>query len=512
MNMRHIILSSVAFVVVVPVLLFIGRGQFNLAALIVAAVFGLILFRRMDLWWMVASVSVGSGIFVVNENASLRLIASFAFVALAILGVIMTQGRGSPERSLPKSAAIGLVLVLVLTATIRGWGLRILGGTHWGGTQYIFVIIALLYFVFSSRVTLSERQIWLTARWFCLLGLLPAALTIAQHMGVPLGFMRYFFSVSGDASDAEMAVHAVSRFQALQLPAAHMGVFALLLFDRQFRLTPAVIVAAGLSFTFLGLSGHRTMVVLLGLTVLIYLMIRRGTGVARYYWPLVFAMCVALLLIYAFAIHLPIPFQRALSVLPGLRVDAVAAMDAAATTEWRIEMWRELITMIPTYLLVGRGLGFDLMEAYAAYTLAADYGLHQFMIATHMYHSGPLWLLIDMGLAGLIFGTLVLFGGAWYYGKRMREIPDGTLFQTVYVVFYSYFFAYGIFFFTVIGSHTIVPRIMMAAAVLEVVLQSVRKDKKGKSQEVTSEVLAMPPGRVPRGALARGLPVDWPVR
>ena len=54
--------------------------------------------------------------------------------------------------------------------------------------------------------------------------------------------------------------------------------------------------------------------------------------------------------------------QRSLAVLPLIPIDPVVRMDAEASSEWRMQMWRDVVPQIPQYLIVGKGYAFSATE------------------------------------------------------------------------------------------------------------------------------------------------------
>jgi hypothetical protein len=467
------------------------QGQFVLAAAMVGLIFLFLMFRRIDLWWSVGAMFIGSQIHLWSGNATIYLLGMSGFAGVVLMSWLMTQGRITLAMSWPRRVALFFVMIVVITGAVRGWGLQILGSTMWGGMQYVTVIMALLFYVFSGAVVLSKKQLWRVATLVGLLGLIPAVIATLVRLAPAVApyLARFFSLVTPD--NLQEGQFGVARFVEFQLPAVWAGLLAVLLYDRSFRFKPAVLAMIALSFLMMGAAGHRTVVVLLGLFILFYVIIRRHYISQAQYLVIAGLLVASLALAYLFAARLPLTFQRALSVLPGIQVDYLASLDAEATTVWRLEMWRAMLSMIPEYLLVGRGLGFDLREAYAAYTMASDRMYHLFMIATHNYHNGPLWLLVDLGLGGLLAGMAVMIGGIFYYGRRMHELPANTVWRSVFVVFYAFFSAYSLFFFVVIGTHNILPRILVAAAILEVTLRSAKAEQQ-REERAEAEREPMP--------------------
>jgi hypothetical protein len=472
------LVSIVAFLAgLVPVLYFIAGGRWLMAAMCVAIIFALMLFRRMDLWWVVAVGAAGSNLQLGTHHAALSLLAMLGFCALGIAHFIMTQGRSRQSVSpVPKKAAQLLLVVVILTAFMRGWGLRVLGSSNWGGMDYIILISAILFYIFSFTISLDRKRLSRVVRWLCLLSLIPAATVVLIRVASPFSWLQLVVRVSGGELAGELGL-TEARWGEMQMPAVWIGLLALMTYDRKMNLTPSVPVLALLSFTMMGLSGHRTVTVWLGLTLMVYLLIQRRFITSGHILGLLGILSVALISVYLFAGYLPVTFQRALAWLPGIQVAHEAAMSAVGTTTWRIELWRKMLPMVPEYLLVGRGLGFDLREAYAAYTLASDFDHHQFFIATHNYHNGPLFLLIDLGLMGFLAATAFMFGGSAYYRRALSEMPRNSEWRSVYTVFLAFFVGSSIFFFMVIGYVAALAQLLMVGSILQVVLQSVRVEQ-----------------------------------
>jgi hypothetical protein len=477
MNSKPLVFLAVGMAVTLPLLYFIAQGRFGMAGLIVLLVVILLIFRRLDLWWMLAVMTIGSNLHIMTQNASIHLLSMFIFVALGCMSVIMVQGRGSPESSIPRKAIYVFLATIVVTASTRGWGLRILGSANWGGMQYIQLITAAMFFMLSGRVNLTQSQIWRSLMGLGLLSLLPIAAGFFLLV-VPGGSYIRFFIGAG----ADVALEGIALGQQRILAGAHLSVIwlvllGMLLYDRFYRMSPPVIFLGVLSIVLIGLTGFRSLVVIIALVIITYLIVRRRSIPASVYYRAIFALFVGLVAIYTLVPYLPITFQRAFAFLPGLRVAHDAAITAAGTTAWRIEMWRLMLPMIPNYLLIGRGLGFNLAEAYAAYSLISDLDRYQFFIATHNYHNGPLWLLLDLGVVGFISASVFMFGGIRYYRKALKVIPDGTKRKSAYVVIYCFFVGNVIYFFTVIGGVAGFIRMLIAASIMEVILKLMRKEK-----------------------------------
>jgi hypothetical protein len=282
---------------------------------------------------------------------------------------------------------------------------------------------------------------------------------------------------NGGELGVDLSTPEVTRLGYMQYPAIWMGVLAILLYDRRFSFTPWVGIVSAFSFLMLGLSGHRTVVVLLGLTVITYLIVRRRSVQWSQFARLVFMIIILVGGLYFFAEKLPMAFQRAFAWLPGIEVSHYAKMDAAITSDWRIELWRQLLSMVPDYLWMGRGMAFSAADANAASGLASDRGTqHIFFAVVHLYHSGPLWFLLDLGVAGFVAGLVFMAGGIVHYGRQIEKLTPGSLWRNVYNVFYSFFVGYCVFFYSVIGGGSFLIHILAVASFLEVILRSAQSE------------------------------------
>ncbi len=477
MNYRAIISLALTLGLTIPLLMLVARGRFVLAGFLIAAMFGIMVFRRLDIWWLLVVATLAWGIPLPIHNISVQLLSRLAVGALGLIIYAMTHG-GSTRlglRSPPRRATLVFCLVVLVTAVARGWGLRVLGSTMWGGMSYVVLLGGIMVFLCSPQVVVSERALWRAILVMFILGVFSVVWGIAGRILPGLGFTT-------GGMEAEVAdIAQAERIQATQMPAIWSGMLALLLYDRKFKLSPLIILLGLISFVLMGLSGHRTVPVLLGLVVMIYLVVRRQYVPTPQYMQLVVALFLVIALTYAFVDQLPLTFQRALAWLPGIRVAYEAAMSAEGTTTWRIDLWRLLLPMIPDYFFLGRGLAFNIWQAYDVSLLASDIQRLQLFVETHNYHSGPLFLLVDFGIFGLLSAIVFMVGGIVRYGRALRAIPPSGYWFTAYGVMYVYFTASVIFFFAVIGGPQSLARLMIVASILEVILQSVRYEwRRGK--------------------------------
>jgi len=457
------------------------RTEFIMAGWVILLFFIIPTIGKPDLWWMATIATLGSGLSIgLPVDATVHLMTMLGFVVL-----IMVKAWTSRMKAIPgfrtRNACVALVCIIIITASFRGWGLKILDSAYWGGMQYVCLLAALLFYIYSGHVTLSFRQMNRTFVWFFLLALVPAVALLIAHFVSHGDLIRNVVQIGGEEMNAmgsQLETPDVTRWAYMQYPAIWMGVLAIVLYDRKFSFSPAVMFVFALSFLMLGLSGHRTVVVLLGLTMLVYVVIRRHSVRLSQYLRLLSILILSVAGIYLFAEHLPLAFQRAFAWLPGIQVSYLAGIDASSTSEWRIELWKRLIPMIPDYLLLGRGMAFSVREFNDASGLISDRStLHLVFIAVHLYHNGPLWFLIDLGMAGFIAGVVFMVGGIVHYGRKIKTLTEGSWWKSIFIVFYSFFVGYCVFFFAVIGGGTFLCHILVVASILEVIQRSAEAER-----------------------------------
>jgi len=465
--------TVVALLVVgLPLLYLVGHGQILFAAILVGTMVFLTINRNLEMWWMAAIALHLSGLNLgLPSSIDWGFMCMWAFIGFTILSRSIIR-KANPKPILPRQLCKTLLAVVLLTASIRGWGLSILGSEKWGGMQYLVLVGGMGLYIFSGGIILTERQLRRTLAWMFALIFVPAGVFILIKLVPQLGWMATIFSVKDEAT-LQASDTALRRWQALEFPAIWAGVLALLCYEHRKRVSLPMIIAAAGAFIMMGLSGHRTVIISIGLTFLVYLILQWHCIPTRSRMQLAVLAILLVPLLYAVADRLPLSYQRAASVLPGIHVSAEAEHDAEGTTDWRVEMWKELLPEIPRYLLIGKGLGFTLDEAYSAWISTSDLQMrHKFFMATHQYHNGPLWLILDLGLAGFLLGIGLMIMLVKHYGALRRRLPAAGWLGETYTVLYALLVAQTIFFFTVIGGATQLMKLLVLSCILDLLYRS----------------------------------------
>jgi len=147
---------------------------------------------------------------------------------------------------------------------------------------------------------------------------------------------------------------------------------------------------------------------------------------------------------------LPLVVQRTLSFLP-VKVDPIARGSAEASTQWRLEIWKQAIPQIPKYLLIGKGYSMDPNELYLADQSDRQLGNeHDAILLNGDYHSGPLSVIIPLGIFGTIgFVWFLVASGRFLYWNH--RFGDPRL-QRVNTFLLAFFLTRIVFFVFIFGS------------------------------------------------------------
>lgn len=293
--------------------------------------------------------------------------------------------------------ALNMLLIMIT----RGFGLRILGGSSYGGGLYIQWAVMLVAFFCVRYLNLNDKE----AKWL-VVGLIVLPLinpviqqVVARTGGEFFGLARYFSNVHLRSA---MQVVQSGTMETYRARTGALGALfqmaGFLLFARKQRFVPfAICILVGMIFVML--TGFRSGFVS-------YAMIA-GIGTLVFFKRRVPILVIGLIvggLVYGGLILtydvLPYAVQRAASFLPGIKATGQAAFDAQQTLDWRFEIWRYAWDRFPEFAAIGRGLTWDITAW--KYLGSANYGSPFFYFANHNYHSGPVTLLVDYGIPGTV--------------------------------------------------------------------------------------------------------------
>ncbi|MES2924212.1 MAG: hypothetical protein V4819_21860 [Verrucomicrobiota bacterium] len=177
------------------------------------------------------------------------------------------------------------------------------------------------------------------------------------------------------------------------------------------------------------MSGFRNGIITVGLTFLIGIAYRGGlSGVAISVFGLVGGL--SLLAVVNSMSPLPPNIQRSLTFLPGTW-ERRYKEDAAGSSEWRLEIWREVL-LTDRWIQnkwIGDGLGFSAAELAGQMNTrkGARSGISGFdphreaILASGDYHSGPVSTIRVIGYVGLAFFLLAQIRLAVHAHRQIRR-------------------------------------------------------------------------------------------
>ncbi len=339
---------------------------------------------------------------------------TFHHLFLALFAVSALGGRViQPEKlSLEKSWPLALLFAfwMAVLILVRGHSISFLGSSRAGGAVYVHIAIAFLFFWYSGWIRLSNRQwcralVAMIALIFVQLGLNLMVVLSGGGIMFPMMFLRATHALHFSLGEVAQGM-AISRWALLQ-PVVAIYLLPIYLWPegvRRVRLR--YLVCFGLSLLVALLSGFRTSVTRSTLFVMFYFVLHSTRPLVKLVGVgLGFLLLTSALVFWVD--YLPTPFQRVLTMVPGVQVSRHADISAYHTMLWRRELWHRAIREIPRYAIIGRGFGYDPV----AYQLALQ-GARQgsvwasteaTFIGGHM-HQGGLDLLLFLGVPG----TLIL--------------------------------------------------------------------------------------------------------
>lgn len=358
------------------------------------------------------------------------------------------------------SVSIPLILlagVVVITAQQTG-GIhaRSLGSDAWGAMRYFQVLGAIVgYFAFLGQPIPAHRAKLMAGVFFLsgMTSVIPVLIALAGPAVQPL--LIGFAQTSIMSADTTIFALDLQRFVGIMLMSQAVCWFMILRFgirgifdgNKPWRfITFAGMIALGL------LGGFRSFLVILGIVSVVQFYFE-GLFRSRFFLWFSLAGVVGVTLLFAFADHLPLPVQRSISFLP-VQIDPAVRRDATGTWDWRWEMWRVTLPIVPRYLLLGKGFNFDGTDEWLT-TLGAMRGMsasYDAAMISSDYHQGILTLIVPFGIWGLlaflafcVTSLRVLYRNYRYSPPELRSINTFLLTYFIsrlifYLVFYGEFY------------------------------------------------------------------------
>jgi hypothetical protein len=373
------------------------------------------------------------------------------------VGATLLAGRiPYPPSRLVGTSLILLGLVALVTGYLRGGvGLATFGSGVYGGKSYYHIVLAILGYFALAATPVPPRRAALYAGLFVLSGVTCLLSNLIYSLGENFYILYLFFRVdlAIPQATAEFSQSGMMRLTGVGLACASFSQFMLLRYGIRgiFSLQhPVRFVVFAVSTVMMLFSGFRTLVLLIAILFAVQFCLERLFS-TRIFLFCAFGLVLGGVLLVGFASHLPLAVQRSLSVLP-LPLDPVARLDAEASTDWRINMWKALLPELPKYVLLGKGYAIspsDLIISEESVRRGfADPALAS-MVAGD-YHNGPLSVYIPLGSLGLLAFVFFLVASFRLLYRHYRR-GDPAL-QTTNTFLLSAFIAQAILFLFVFGS------------------------------------------------------------
>jgi hypothetical protein len=313
-------------------------------------------------------------------------------------------------------------VVLVTGRLTGGIGFQSLGADRYGGKYYFYILAAIVgYFAFSSQRVPPHRAGLYLAMFF-----LPGLTSLISNLAYAAGPGFYFiynifpaaFAQDQAAGDAALNSFNIVRIGGLQAASLALSAYLLARYGIRGVLDQAKPLPA---FLFLAscvgwvACGYRSSLILFALIflVLFYVEGLHRTRLLAAFAALAIAGGAVLL---PLADRLPLAMQRSLAFLP-INVDPMLTAVAKNSTDWRIEIWKVMIPQIPKYFWKGKGYLVNPhdLELASNQAFRMDAGTAYGAILSGDYHSGPLSVIIPLGIFGVI-------GFVWFLTAAIRVL------------------------------------------------------------------------------------------
>lgn len=381
---------------------------------------------------------------------------AFLGFTIAIGHYVLNRDRKFMEARSVTYALLFIGLVVAVTAKFRGGiGFRALGDEAVGGKRYLWIWATVLaYFALISQRVPPSKRMFYTALF--LLGPLTGLLSdFGGHLGPVSRFLDIFFPNGANAPamlQSPVGDEAIGRLGGLTVASVAIVYFLTMRFGiqgilnlRKFWIGILFLLALAAS---LG-GGYRSAFIGASLT-LMFVFYFEGMFRSRLMPIFILGGILACGIIVGFSNRLPLQMQRSLAFLP-LNLDPVAKMSAEASSDWRLQIWEYVLPQVPHYLLLGKGLTFDINDMANYQTISNQVGGDVGGLTTLAgdYHNGPLSVIIPFGIWGaigfiwfLIASFKVLWANYKYGDPEIRKINTFLL---------SYFASKTLIFFVIFG-------------------------------------------------------------
>ena len=466
-NPANAIRMLVTYAICIPLAIFMGfvmtevgnsPDYSNLFAIgIVIAVLASPIFIKWHYPILVFGIGCPMYVFFLKGSPPLWQVVVLISLGIAIIERAINSDRRFIKASVMTWPLLYTLAMIVMTAELTGGiGLKALGGDVGGGKKYLalFLGIGMFFALTSRKIPKEKRNVYILL--FFLAGTPTFISDLFPYLPSPLNYINLLFPPSQSVMSGDVAV-GTTRLGAFAGTAG--AIVNLILVKYGLRgtfsaLHPGRAVLFLIMFSLSLLGGFRVVLITLAeITFILFLL----EGLYRTRMLLVF-LCggvLGLTLLVPFSDKLPGTFQRALTVVPFLRLDPAVRLDAEGSKEWREKMWTDTWPKVPQYLLLGKGYAlsaadFALMGGGDFQNLGVNFDASQDGLAISMdYHNGPLSTLMPFGIWGMISYLWVTLASLFVLYRNFRygdeEIKPFNAFMLALSLcrFSGYFFVFG---------------------------------------------------------------------
>ncbi|MGH7950735.1 MAG: O-antigen ligase family protein [Limisphaerales bacterium] len=433
-------------------------------------------------------------VFFLPGHPNIGLVVLGISLGISIVNRTLRRGEMFIHNPATTYPLIFLALVILATAHMTG-GIhgRAFGSDTWGASRYIWMLGAIIgYFALIAQpVPLQKAN--LMASLFFLSGITCVISDLIYLGGSGFGFLSLIFpQTSGAYLSTDSALERFDNtMRASQFVCWFMfmryGIRGIFSWYRPWRLVLFVMVfAAGL------LGGFRSFTVLTFLVFLIQFYLERLFR-SSLLWILLAGMLLAGGFLGAFSDRLPLPVQRSVSFIPGIKINAAVRRDAQSTVDWRLEMWRTVLPLVPKYFWLGKGYTFDGTDFYLT-SRKPWFSSYEAAMISDDYHNGILTLIIPLGIWGVLGFAAFCWGALRsLYANYRHGDPELKRVNTFLLAF---FIGRLIFYVTLYGEFTLDLLVFTGIVGLSLTLNGGVKQKAvAIARPATAELLRPPLAR-----------------
>ena len=341
-----------------------------------------------------------------------RFMMSDLLYIFAIIIIIFSLALHKIDKQFDSKILNKVILFFIINLFIimffRGTGLLILGDTKVGGGAYILWIVCLSALFFCKYINLSIKQAkFLIIGWttFPLLNPLMEFLTIKT--GGSIYFFTKYFNINFGQLYQRIVVNNTDMARTGTMPISiFFQILGLIILSKKQNLFIFILFTlfGAIAIMFSGFRSYLVAYLMVSFISAFFLYNKKAQLMALGG----LSGIITFILLALFVDQLPFSIQRAVSFIPGLRVEGIAMDNALDTTTWRIDIWILALSDFWDYAIIGRGLAWD-TTSWVNLAGRTVYSTPEFYYINHNYHSGPVTALIDYGIVGTILWIFIQF-------------------------------------------------------------------------------------------------------